>query len=397
METIEIFTGNRAEFGILSPLIEGLAHNYRINLILSGAHILDRWQTKNEVIQKVKGFNNPAQVNIIELPVLNDIPEYEFANLLPTISKEYIKYRNATKEKNKFCLFLGDRIESAAYAITAMYLEEILIHICGGDLGNNPHFDHNIRHSLTKVSHLHFVTNEKSYQIVKQLGEEEWRIANIGMPSIDVATKQATLSREELKERLGLTSNNLVIATYHPDHYMSVAESLHNFKTVIEGLSKTCQQVILTYPNNDPGAHEIIEEIETNVVNIKNIKVIKNLGINIYISLLKNLNTILAGNTSSIVLESSFFNVPSLLLGRRQQGRYRGKNVTEIIDFTASDITEFIETTFKNYNARTETFKETQFIYGNGNSVEKALTFIDFIFNNYSREHILEKHFLVRE
>ena len=315
--------------------------------------------------------------------------------MIPAISNEYIKYHKKNKKELQFCLFLGDRIETAAYAITAMYLQQTLIHIFGGDIGNLPHFDHNIRHSITKMSHLHLVTNDQSFKVLKQLGEQEWRICNIGMPSLDIVNNQTTIPEEILIKNLNLKSNELILSTYHPDHYLPPEQTLNNFKTMIEGLKNSGKEVILTYPNNDPGYKLIISEIENNVTKINNIKIIKNLGINIYISLLKNLKTILIGNSSSIITESPFFLIPSLLLGSRQKDRYRGINVTELETFTSNDITKFISGTFNNYESLQNSFKSTQFIHGNGQSAQKTVEFIKRIFTEHSKYDIISKHFII--
>lgn len=395
MKTIEIFTGNRAEFGILSSLIEELSCFYNINLLISGSHVLNKWQTKDEIIAKIKEFKHVDRINTIELAI--NIPEtkYNYANLLPSISNEYLKYKNSKDNPVEFCLFLGDRIETAAYAMSAMYLEEVLIHICGGDVGDIAHFDHNIRHAITKMSHIHLVTNDQSKHVVRQLGEENWRICNIGMPSLDITTKKTTFSKEELLHKFNLNSDKLIITTYHPDHYADEKESLNNFKSMIKGIASSNYNAILTYPNNDPGYEEIIYEIENHVCHIGNIQIIKNLGINNYISLLNNMKVLLIGNTSSIVLESPFFKTPSLLLGRRQSGRYKGLNVTELIEFTSDNVSSYINDTFANYNEIQENFIETQYIYGDGESSQKTASFINNIFKNHTKFEILSKKFIL--
>lgn len=395
MKTIEIFTGNRAEFGILSPLIEELSNFYNINLLISGSHLLNQWQTKDEIKEKISEINTTNNINIVELTITTSDNKYNYASLLPSISSEYLKYKQIHNTPTEFCLFLGDRIETATYAMSAMYLEEVLIHICGGDIGDIAHFDHNIRHSITKMSHLHLVTNKKSTLVVSQLGEEDWRICNIGMPSLDVTTRKTTLSKGDLLNKFNLNSENLIIATYHPDHYADKKESLNNFKAMIKGIADSKINTILTYPNNDPGYEAIINEIETHVCNIQNIQIIKNLGINNYISLLSNLDVILIGNTSSIVLESPFFKTPSLLLGRRQAGRYKGDNVTELINFTNNDILTFINNTINNYKSIQETFTKTQYIYGDGNSAQKAATFINNCMKSHTKFELLSKKFIL--
>lgn len=395
-ETIEVFTGNRAEFGILSPLIEAFSELYNVNLIISGAHLVDTWGTKTEVISKVKEFKSANNIKIIELLSESESGSYHYTGQFPLISENYIKYNSNLNEEIKFSLILGDRIETASFAFTAMYLDRVIVHICGGDYGNLSCYDHNIRHAITKVSHIHFVTNERSFDVVKQLGEEEWRIFNVGMPSLDVIKQSNTPDKEELKVKYNLQEDDLILCTYHPVNYISPEVNLEAFREVIDALSAINKKVILTYPNNDPGYELLIKEIEKEVPQYKNITVIKNLGISNYIGLLKELNVILLGNSSSILTESSFFQIPSLLLGNRQKDRFRGENVTEIIDFKKQDIIDYVEKTFTCYSDLKSNFESYKYIYGDGKSSIKAVSAIDAVFKSHSRNRMLEKYFIQR-
>ncbi len=391
MKQIEVFTGNRAEFGILISLIKALSKCYKINLIVTGAHLLNKWNTVLEIFDKTKDIKN-IEINRLIITNKND-NIYDYAGYLSQISKAYLDYKKKSLKKIKFCLFLGDRIETAAYAFSAFYLNQILIHIGGGDIANIPAYDTNIRHALTKLAHLHLVTNSQSYKIVKQLGEEEWRIANIGMPSLDIVHKGSFIDKKSLCRKFNLSSNEVVIATYHPDQYMSASQNLTNFKKMIKGLYHIKYKVILTYPNNDPGHEKIITEIENNVSKIKSISIIKNLGTDNYMGILKNFKTILVGNSSGVLTESAYFLTPALLIGGRQISRLRGKNVTELVRFTPEDIVKFIEDNFENYEEKRKFYYKTQFIYGDGHSAGKAKKFLDNVFHKRSFKEIITKNF----
>lgn len=389
METIEVFTGNRAEFGLLSPLIDKLSNIYKINLIVSGAHLLEKWNSLNEIQNSIKNFQDSKNINLIELKPKTD----NFQLLLSDINRQYLDYKRIHPENVKYCLLLGDRIETISYAMSAMYLENILIHCCGGDISTFSGFDHNIRHAITKISHLHLVYNENSFNIVKQLGEEAWRICNTGIPSLDIINSYSLISKEKLKNHFNLKNDNVILSTYHPVQYISAKKNLELFKTMITGLKNSGQKVILTYPNNDPGYELILKEIEDQISSYENFIVISNLGIHMYLSVLQNINTILIGNSSSIITESPFFCIPSLLLGNRQQGRYKGKNVTELLTFNHSQISSFIKDTFENYSSLKASYLNQKHIYGDGTSATKSLNFIESIFKNKSREQILQKSF----
>ena len=391
MKKIEIFTGNRAEFGILLPLIHKLSEIFEIHLLISGAHLLSEWQTVSEIEEKLSDIDN---VKVVKLEMkAGGKSKYDYTLNFSDISRSYIEYKDQNRENIEFCLFLGDRIETYAYAISAFYLENILIHIAGGDIANVSTFDSAVKHSITKISHLHLVTNRQSYNVVKQMGEQEWRISDIGMPSLDTINKRYLIPKEELQQKYNLTSDRLIIITYHPDHYFTAEESLSNFRRIIDGVSDCKHQTIITYPNNDPGSELLINEIENSASRCECIQVHKNLGTINYLSLLNSMEVIMIGNSSGIVTESAFFKTPGLLIGERQKDRVRGNNITELLNFTSEEIHNFVDNTFSNYKNLVESYKETQYIYGDGKASQKATDFIVEVLHTKSYEEIISKKF----
>jgi UDP-hydrolysing UDP-N-acetyl-D-glucosamine 2-epimerase len=395
MDLIEIFTGNRAEFGILFPLIKEFSRGYRVNLIVSGAHLLKKWHTLDEIENKLKLLDTKENINIVKLPIAEqDDTLFSYSQTLSEINRSYVEYRRELEDNVKFCFFLGDRIETVAFAISALYLENILVHVCGGDVANIPAFDTTARHGITQISHIHLVTNQDSQGVLKQLGEEDWRVSTIGMLSLDYVFYDDFVSKEALREKYGIKGDNLVIATYHPDQYYSSEFNFNNFKKMIDGLEQLDCEVILTYPNNDPGYMKIIEYIEGAVAENGKINVVKNLGSMNYLGLLHHFNSIMVGNSSGLLTESSFFSAPALMTGRRQIDRLRGKNVTELFEFTSRDIVDFVNNAIDNFDELKESFKDTKYIYGDGVSGDKSFSFINNIFETKTRMEIINKKFV---
>lgn len=391
MKTIEIFTGNRAEFGLLHSIIDLFSTGYKIKLVISGAHLLENWSSVDEIERAIESFQAPQNINIVKLP----IQSHSFPLYINDVNRQYVNYRKNNTTPIEFCLFLGDRIETMAYALSAMYLENILIHLCGGDVSTFSGFDHNVRHAITKISHLHLVYSEHGKKVVEQLGEEDWRICNTGITGLDIINSLSLFSKQELKSQFNLVDDDIILCTYHPVQYISAQENLNLFKMIVKGVKDSGKKVIITYPNNDPGHEKIIREIDTTLRDDKQFIIAQNLGIHMYYSIFKNLNTVLIGNSSSLITESPYFCLPSLLLGKRQQGRYRGKNVTEMLSFTSDDITRFINDTFIQYVFLKKSFKNQQYIYGDGKSAQRALSFVDDIFSHKKRPEILQKSFKI--
>lgn len=394
-EQIEIFTGNRADFGILLSYIIEFSKHYRINLLISGAHLLKNWSTLDEIETKVAGLKSHKNINLIpmDIPEIDRDDNYSYAEYLPVISKRYIDHcRKLDRQNIKFTLVLGDRIETLAVVMSALYLNRVIIHISGGDVSNTLAYDTNVRHSITKVAHIHLVTNKKSYQVIKQLGESEWRIHNVGMPSLDLDRLGMVASKSELARDLRIREDEVILFTYHPDQYAGAKSNLANFKKALNSVILPGKKLVITYPNNDPGYSEMIGYLKS-ISASPNVEIVRNLGSDRYLGMMKNFKTILVGNSSSMVTESAYFNTPAVLLGSRQKDRPRGKNVFEFRNMHPEVIKNKIKNIFANYSKYRENFKDTRFLYGRGDSAVKGLKSIEHVFESKERETIQTKHF----
>lgn len=390
MKRIVIFSGNRAEFGILFPLIENLSKTYEVDIILSGAHVLKKWNTREEVKKQLHEFN--VNCNVIEIELVDNDKTY--IHCLGEIYEKLIDYFE-TKCECDLSIVLGDRIESFAFALASFYSRVPLIHICGGDVVNVQNYDTNVRHSITKIANYHFVTSEQSREVLLQLGEEESRVFNIGSPSFDYERLGYLPAREEIQEKYNINrENKIVIFTFHPASSKTDKVNFEEFKCGFDAVMESeADKVIVTYPNNDPGYRLILDYIEKVQSNDK-LMCVKSLGTYTYLSMMKHYQVIIVGNSSSGLLETTLYCVPVINIGERQSGRIRGCNVKDVnVDY--EQIKNTLNGILEKYEMVKEENRKTKYLFGNGTAAIKAREYIDQIFEKEKDDRLFKK-FVIR-
>ena len=372
MEKIAVFSGNRADFGILFPLICSLNNHYQISLILSGAHVLKKWETSKDVESQLK--DNNIHCRITKIPLMEDKGSYK-----KCLSEVYMKTIEffEVNDDIQISIVLGDRIEAAAFALGTFYSQMPLLHICGGDIVDVPNFDTNIRHSISKLADYHFVTNEKSKNILLQMGEEAQRVFNIGNLSYDYERMGLLTPVKTLENYYRIVSDDIIIVyTYHPACDKTKEENYQEFRCGLDAcIDSIATKIIVTYPNNDPGYEMILDYV--NILNDnKKVFCVNSLGTYNYLSLMKNYKTIIVGNSSSGLLETALYCVPVLNIGERQKGRIRGCNVTDLPpDY--NKIKDVLNDIIRNFCILKDRYIETKYIFGDGNAAVKAVEYID--------------------
>ncbi len=390
MEKIAVFSGNRADFGILFPLISSLNSRYQVELILSGAHVLEKWKTKKDVENQL--HDNHIHCGITEIPLKEEKDVYK-----KCLGEIYIKTTGFFESNmdTQIAVVLGDRIESVGFALGAFYSEIPLLHICGGDVVEVFNFDNNIRHCISKLANYHFVTNERSKNVLLQMGEEQQRVFNIGNLSYDYERLGFLTTPEELSETYGISSMDIVVIyTYHPACDRTKEENCREFKCGLEAvIASAATKVIVTYPNNDPG-YELILDYVNSLNNNEKVFCVNSLGTYRYMSFMKNYKTIIVGNSSSGLLETALYCVPVLNVGERQNGRIRGCNVTDVpLDYNR--IKAALNSAVENYDELKKKYVKTKYIFGDGNAAVKAVEYIGEIMK-LSKEERLFKKFVER-
>lgn len=373
---IAIFTGNRAEFGILFPLLVELSDTYMIDLFVSGAHLIKPWMTIAEVRAKLRTSN--LQINLIEFPIRDGSDYYRdvFQQLFPAINKHFLKQERCAQYELSICL--GDRVESLVFAQASFFSKIPILHIFGGDVANVPYFDTNIRHAISKFSHLHFASNEMSEKVLWQLGEEKWRVKNIGNLGLDYDRLGELPSKETLQKQFQLEEDRIVlVSTYHASQFRNKKDNLDDFLKFLSPLLE-CEDcyVILTYPNNDPGGELIMERIHSlEGGKYPHLKIVPNLGTMNFHGILKHFRAIVAGNSSSGLMETSYYCTPAINIGDRQTDRSRGSNVYD----TGLEATEFrhvLRKIISNYESEKIHNEKSRHFFGDGAGALQAKKYI---------------------
>ena len=329
---ITFFSANRAEYGLIYPFIKKISNNkkFNVNLIVAGSHLEKKFGNTFYEIKKDK----VKVLAKIKVPIKTD-------NLLGTSRyfNEIQKKINMVLDKSKTDLvFLSsDRFETFAFAIST-YLRKIpIIHYEGGDITEGGALDDNIRHAITKISNLHFTSNKDSYERIIKMGEEKWRCINVGYSALyNINLKEFDYEKIQSKYNISPV-NPLILFTLHPlilEKNEFLRELNESFKS-LEILNKLGYQIILTYPNFDPGFQKIINKIKILKKKFKNIKVYKHLGRKNYHQILyyigKSNNGACVGNSSSGIKEAVIFKSPTINIGERQKSRLKPNNVLNVI------------------------------------------------------------------
>lgn len=331
---IAVFTGNRAEYGLQFPILKAIdAHpdlDYR--LIVSGAHLDKSFGRTLEEIQK-DGFRVDEEVKIEMDGSTLEVNVQAIGSGIISIGKAL------SRIKPDIMVVYADRFEGLAAVIASTQMNIPTAHIEGGDLTEGGALDDSVRHAMTKLSHLHFTTNQQASNRILGMGEEAWRVHTVGFPAIDLISEGNYATPNEVVDRLDLDlARPIVLFTQHSvtTEFDAAAEQVDASLRALEELATKNIQVILTYPNNDAGGRMIIEKLELlNTRAVDGIQVHRSLGRYLYhgvLALAKDPKRRIAcvGNSSSGIKETPVFGCPTVNIGSRQSGRLRGRNVIDV-------------------------------------------------------------------
>ena len=329
---IAVVTGSRAEYGLLYWVLHDLreAADVELQLIVTGMHLAPEFGLTVREIER-DGFTIHRRV---EMLLSSDTP----AGVAKSIGLGVIGMSDALQQlQPDLVLVLGDRFEILAAAQACLVHNIPLAHIAGGDTTEGA-FDESIRHAITKMAHLHFVTNELSARRVRQLGEDPARVLVTGNPGLDHLRRRPLLGRAELAESLGapLGHRNLLI-TFHPVT-LEPGESEHQFSALLNALDQQGSDTTLwfTRPNADTGGRALSAMLDAWAAQRPGrAQVHASLGQLRYLSLMAQVDAVV-GNSSSGLYEAPSFKVPTVNIGDRQRGRLSTASVVDSAAMKAS-------------------------------------------------------------
>ncbi|MCX5781155.1 MAG: UDP-N-acetylglucosamine 2-epimerase [Elusimicrobia bacterium] len=317
-----VITGSRAEYGLLKPLLMKLKtdRSFELQLVVTGMHLSPEF---GYTVQDI--FNDNFKISEqIEMLLSTD----SSAGMGKSIGVGIIGFVDCYKRlQPDLILVVGDRFEIFAAVIAASAMNIPIVHFSGGDITEGS-IDNQIRHAITKLSHIHFVGITTSAQRVKQMGEEPWRVHVVGEFCLDNIKSHYKMSRSKIEKELGLdlSIRPLILVTYHPVT-LRPEQTRIQIKNLLEvlGLYKD-SAIIFTYPNADSGGRLIISEINKFLSAHPNAKAFKSVGTKLYLNLLSCAD-LCVGNSSSGLVEAPSFKLPVVNIGDRQKGRLLPKNV----------------------------------------------------------------------
>lgn len=334
---IAIFTGNRAEYGLQYPIIKAVDEHPDLEyfLLASGAHLQEDFGYTKQEIEK-DGFHVHAEVKL-------DMDQDNLYATAQAIGSGVLSLSGILNElRPDFLVVYADRFEGFSAVITGTQMNVPTAHIEGGDITEGGALDDSVHHAMTKLAHLHFTTNEEAAERIRRLGEEPWRVHNVGFPVIDLLKQGKYASPDELSKLYGLkTSEPVILFTQHSvtTEFEDAVNQLRPSLRAMKRLAREGFQIVLTYPNNDAGGRAIIAEMEDFFAkckseNITNIQMHRSLGRYNYHGVLhlcgKAGRGACVGNSSSGIKETPAFGCPNVNIGSRQDGRLRADNVLDV-------------------------------------------------------------------
>jgi len=318
---IAVLTGTRAEYGILKPLLERIVKSgdLELNLIVTGLHLLKKYGLTIKEIEK-DGFE------IGGIAEMYGDDERDITYHGRALAKGITGFTSLlSKIKPDILVVLGDRLEPLAVTLAATTLRIPIAHVHGGDKTDSGHIDESIRHSITRFAHIHFTATKEHTKRLIKMGEEPWRIFEVGVLGLDSIIHQKSISKEDLAKKLGINlDDDIIVCVFHPVHIEKelAGKQMHE---ILEAIKELNMQTVTIYPNNDAGSQDIIKEIEK-CRSLPSIRIFPDLPHSEYIALLKYAD-ILIGNSSSGIMEAPSLKLPVVNIGSRNVGRGHADNV----------------------------------------------------------------------
>jgi UDP-hydrolysing UDP-N-acetyl-D-glucosamine 2-epimerase len=335
-----IVTGSRAEYGLLYWLMKEIQQDadFELQVVATGMHLSPEFGLTYQQIEQ-DGFVLNEKVAML-------LSSDTSVGIAKSIGLGTIGFADAyARLMPDLVIVLGDRFEILAAAQAALVAKLPLAHLFGGDITEGA-YDESIRHSLTKMAHLHFVSNDDSARRVRQLGEDPKHVYNVGATGLDQIKRLKLLDAKELEKQLDFKfrKKNLLI-TFHPAT-LDDAQPADQMRELLAALTQLGDDVglVFTMPNADSHGRELIRIVEDFVKGKANARAFTSLGQLRYLSLMAKMSAVV-GNSSSGLYEAPSFAVPTVNIGSRQKGRLQSNSVLNC-EPTAKAIVNAIQQAF---------------------------------------------------
>jgi len=324
-----VFTGTRAEYGLLYWLLKEMQADPRIDLkvLVSGSHLEPEFgETWREIA--ADGFPIDAKV---DMHLDSDAPVAVAKSMALGLAG---CAETLDRLKPDLLVVLGDRYEALAVTEAALLLQIPIAHIHGGEATEGA-IDEQMRHAITKMAHVHFAAAEPYRERIVQMGEAPERVFTVGAPGLDHIGNTKLLSRSELECKLGFRfSERNLLVTYHPAT-LDRANPVTSFQRLLDALDRLPEvNIVITKSNADVGGHAINAAIDTYAGERRErVLAVSSLGQQRYLSVIAQVDAVV-GNSSSGIIEAPAMGKPTVNIGPRQQGRVRAPSVIDCADNT---------------------------------------------------------------
>ncbi|AGW93677.1 UDP-N-acetylglucosamine 2-epimerase [Cupriavidus sp. DF5525] len=351
MKKILFLTGTRADFGKLKRLMHYVNDDpdMELHVLVTGMHMLKRYGGTHLEVRR-EGFSNIYLVS-------NQHPGEPMCSVLGnTVS---IVSRIAKEIAPDMIVVHGDRLEALAGATVGALSNTLVCHIEGGELSGT--IDDLIRHSVSKLAHIHMVANTEAQARLLQMGEDPASVFIIGSPDLDVMTSSALPSLQDVRERYQIDFESYAIAMFHPvtTEESDIADYAEQF---FAALHQSGRNYVVIFPNNDAGSDAILNAIDKQCRGSR-FSVFPSVRFEYFLTLLKHADFI-AGNSSAGIREAPFYGVPTVNVGTRQSRRFFGPSIVNC-GYATGDVCNAIA----KVNSH-KTIEKSQW-FGDGRSVQK--------------------------
>lgn len=358
-------TGTRAEYGLLKPLIKAISEKaaFELQLLVTGAHLSPEFGLTYKLIEE-DGFKIDKKV---EMLLSADTP----TSIVKSMGIGMIGYADALQDlKPDLLIILGDRYEMLSVASAAMIFNIPIVHIHGGEVTEGA-YDDAIRHSITKMSHLHFASTEEYKSRIVQMGENPENVYNVGAIGLDMIANSKLMSKEELEEKFGFKFKKYNYqVTFHPTT-LDKESPEKQFQILLNAIEKQEDSFfIFTKSNADTGGriiNQMIDEFVKN--NSEKAAAFTSLGNLSFLSVV-NVCDAIVGNSSSGIIEAPSLKTATINIGDRQKGRIQAESIVNTKVEENEILTAFDKVKSKEYKSNLQTVENP---YGNGTATERIM------------------------
>ncbi len=323
MRLIGVVTTSRADYAGYFPILKAIQADpeLRLALIVSGSHLSPERGLTVEAIER-DGFEIDDKVEILLASDSAEGTAKAMALGLLGFAQTF------SRNRPDLLLVLGDRFEMHAAVLAALPFRIPVAHVHGGEVTEGA-IDDALRHSISKLSHLHFVSTVEHGRRVCQLGEEPWRVTVSGAPALDNLRRLSPPGRAEIEARFGLRpGEEFLLVTFHPAT-LDPGDPGEQARMLLSAVEQARLPAIVTMPNVDPGNEAVRDAIRERTAATRRLQAVESLGTEAYFGLMATASA-MVGNSSSGIIEAASFGLPVVDVGSRQRGRTAGVNVIRV-------------------------------------------------------------------